>query len=182
MHAIRLLAAAALITGCLATPAGAGPKLKTLGTDPAGDGPPALDITYLQVGRTGSDLDIRIGISGMFPQTGGYPELPGIEWIFDVGSRTFIAEAVAGTSSPAFYLFEMKGDAYEQLESPEGTYDHANGYASILVPLETIGARAGSRISGTGPKGTDDVDAHVHLGPQTHYADVMASTKDYVVP
>jgi hypothetical protein len=181
MRPVRLLAAA-LIAGCLATPAGAGPKLKTLGTDPAGDAAPALDITYLQVGRTGDDLEIRIGISGMLPQTGGYPELPGIEWIFDVGSRTFIAEAVAGTSSPAFYLFEMKDDSFTQLESPTGTYDHANGYASILVPLETIGASKGSRISGTGPKGTNDVDAHVHLGPQTYYADEMASTKDYVVP
>ncbi|MGH2729868.1 MAG: hypothetical protein ACRDJI_04585 [Actinomycetota bacterium] len=182
MRPVRLLTAAALLAGSLASPAGAGPKLKTLGTDPAGDAPPALDITYLQVGRTGDDLVIRIGISGMLPQTGGYPTLPGIEWVFDVGSRTFIAEAVAGTSRPAFYLFEMKDDAFEQLESPEGTYDSADGYASILVPLETIGATSGTKISGTGPKGTDDVDAHVHLGPQTYYADAMASSKDYVVP
>jgi hypothetical protein len=181
VHAARYLIIAALVAG-LGSPAGAGSRLKTLGTDPQGDGPPALDLTYLKVGRSGGSLEVRIGISGMLPQTGGYPTLPGIEWIFDVGSRTFIAEAVAGTSQPRFYLFEVKEGAYEQLESPKGTYDPDNGYVSILVGLKQIGASSGTKISGTGPKGTEDVDAHVHVGPQTHYADAMASTKDYVIP
>jgi len=161
-----------------ATAAGA---LKRLGDDPSNDGPPALDISYLEVGAAAKKLEVRIGIETMLPGTGGYPALPGIEWIFDLGGRTFLAEAVAD-SEPAFYLFELKGDAFTQLDSPTGTYDHANGYASILIPFEDIGARSGMKVSGTGKKGTVDVDAHIHFGPQTYFADEMATTKDFVIP
>ncbi|HWL65348.1 MAG TPA: hypothetical protein VNP73_05175, partial [Actinomycetota bacterium] len=119
---------------------------------------------------------------GMTPVMGGYPALPGIEWTFDVGPRTFVAEAVADTSGPAFYLFELKGGSFVQLATPSGTYNPDDGYASILVPLSEIGARRASVISGVGKKGTEDVDAHVHLGATTHYPDRMATTKDIVVP
>jgi hypothetical protein len=163
------------------TPAAEAGAMKQLGTDPANDAVPALDVTSLAVGTSGSNLEIQIGIEGMLPVTGGYPELPGIEWIFDLGGRTFVAEAVAG-QEPAFYLFELRGGAFTQLDNPTGTYDHANGYASIVIPFKTIGARSGMKVSGTGKKGTEDVDAHVHLGPQTYYADTMATSKDYVIP
>ncbi|MDP9067716.1 MAG: hypothetical protein M3N53_05115 [Actinomycetota bacterium] len=177
---IVLLAA---LTALSVAPAGAGKSnLTVLGTDPAGDGLPALDITYLQVGRAGTNLEIRIGIDKMLPRSGGFPLLPGIEWVFDVKNRTFIAEAVAGTGAPRFYLFEQKGDSYEQLESPTGTYDPADGYASILVPLKTIGARSGVKISGADGLEHGDVDAHVHLGPETYYPDGMETKKDFIVP
>ncbi len=180
LMATVLLAAVTLLP--LAPAGAAKSNLKQLGTDPAGDGLPALDITYLQVGRTGANLEIRIGLDKMLPRSGSYPLLPGIEWVFDVKDRTFIAEAVAGTGAPRFYLFEQKGDSYEQLESPTGTFDPADGYTSILVPLKTIGARTGVKISGADGLEHGDVDAHVHVGPQTVYPDGMETEKDFVVP
>ena len=153
----------AALTAALA-PASAAPKLTRLGTDPAGDGPPALDVTYLDVGGHSGTLEIRIGVDGMLPVLGGYPELPGIEWIFDVGGRTFLAEAAIVSGEGTYFLFELNKDGtFQQLDSPEGTYDSADGFISIHVPYSDIGARKGMKISGTGPKGTEDVDAHVHL-------------------
>lgn len=163
-------------------PAGAAKShLQELGTDPAGDGAPALDVTYLQVGRIGSDFEIRIGIDKMLPGTGGYPEAPGIEWVFDVKGRRFIAEAVAG-AQPRFFLFEEKDGGYQQLENPTGTYDFADGYASIIVPLKAIGAKPGVRIAGAKGLPHGDVDAHVHLFATDYYPDGMQTKKDYVVP
>ena len=181
MRPIRLLLAAALITA-LAAPAHAGGGLSRLGEDPSGDALPALDVTYLEVGRTGSNLEIRIGVANMIPPGGGYPMLPGIEWTFDVKGRTYIAEGVATTREPDFYLFMKKGDSYEQLDSPHGTYDWQDGFISIHVPLKDIGAKSGTVVSGVGKKGTEDVDSHVHFGVYDYYADRMATTKDYVVP
>ena len=181
MRLIRLVLCAALVF-LLAPPATAGGGLARLGEDPAGDGPPALDVTYLEVGRMGSNLEIRIGVANMTPPNGGYPHLPGIEWIFDVKGTTYIAEGVATHGEPDFYLFVKKGASYEQLDSPHGTYNWQDGYISIHVPLKDIGARSGTVISGVGKKGTEDVDAHVHVGPITHTPDAMATTKDYVVP
>jgi hypothetical protein len=181
MRPLRVLALS-LVALVFAAPATAGPKLTTLGTDPAGDGWPALDVTYLKVGRAGANLDIRIGVANMIPPGGGYPSLPGIEWIFDVNGDTYIAEGVATTGDGDFYLFKEKGDSYEQLDAPTGTYDWEDGFIKILVPLEDIGARSGTVISGVGKKGTPDVDAHVHAFATTLYPDEMATTKDYVVP
>lgn len=177
--ALSLLASAAL-------PAGGAPKYKRLGEDPALDAPAALDLTYLDVARTGKAIDIRFGIEGMLPQAGGYPELPGIEWVFTTGTRTFIAEVVAGTSpeTARFFLFEIKdGGSFAQLENPTGTYDHADGFASVRVALKSIGAKKGTRLTGVDLGETEgDVDAHVHLGPMTHYADSFATTKPFRVP
>jgi hypothetical protein len=182
-----------------ALPAGAKGGLKTLGTDPSGDGHPGLDVTYLQVGQTGKDLEIRIGLE-MLPALAGYPDLPGIEWVFDVwpkapkcppkalcadvvpNPRTFIAEAVKTADGSAYYLFELNPDgSFEQLAQPAGTYEAADGYASILVPLELIGANKGATIRGTDGLEHGDVDAHVHVGTQTHYPDGMETDKSYVV-
>lgn len=68
------------------------------------------------------------------------------------------------------------------LYSPHGTYNWQDGFISIHVPLADIGAKRGTVISGAGKKGTEDVDAHVHLGATDYYADRLATTKDYVVP
>lgn len=177
--ALALLAALVV----MAAPAGAKDQgFKRLGTDPAGDGPPALDVTYLDVGRTGKNLEIRIGLDNMLPAIGGYPDLPGVEWTFDVKDRTFLAEAAATATGPDFYLFELKGDSFTQLESPTGTYDAADGYASVLVPLKTIDAGPGVKISGTKGLEHGDVDAHVHLLATTYYPDGMQTKKTFVVP
>lgn len=182
MRKLLAVSVVSLLLALMLAPAGSAPRLKTLGTDPAGDGPPALDVTYLQVGKNGSDLEIRIGIDKMLPVISGYPELPGIEWVFKVKKRTFIAEAVAGRNGPLFFLFEEKDGAFTQLEAPKGTYDPADGYASILVPMKTIGAKSGVKISGVRGLENGDVDAHVHLLATTLYPDGMETTKSYVVP
>lgn len=179
--AVSLLLCAALAVGVAPASAGKG-GLKTLGTDPAGDGPPGLDVTFLQVGRNGADLEIRIGLQ-MAPQIAGYPDLPGIEWVFDVKDRTFVAEAVKTRAGADFYLFELADDgSFQQLESPTGTYEGSDGYTSILVPLKNIGARSGTVVKGTDGLENGDVDAHVHVGPITHYPDGMETEKSYVVP
>lgn len=164
-----------------AATAGAETKMTILGEDPAGDGPPALDVTYLAVGKASKDLEVHIGVDGMLPAIGGYPQLPGIQWAFDVKKRTFVAEAYVDNQNPRFLLFELVGDTFNQLGELEGTYDSADGFISMLVPLKDIGAKKGTKISGMGPPGTEDVDAHVHIGPQTYIADAFATTKDYVV-
>lgn len=184
-HGMRKLITifAALMVALPVAVAGAEPasRMVRLGTDPAGDGQPALDVTFLDVGQTGKNLEIRIGIDKMLPVVGGIPRAPGIEWVFEVKGRTFIAEAVADRT-PDFYLFELKGEAFTQLSSPTGTYDANDGYASILVPLKTIGAKSGVKISGADGLEYGDVDAHVHAGPRTYYPDGMQTKKDYVIP
>ena len=182
MRKILLSLALCAAVAASALPANAKGGLKTLGTDPAGDGLPGLDVTYLQVGRAGANLEVRIGLE-MVPQLGGYPDLPGIEWVFDANGRTFVAEAVKTTDGQDFYLFELADDgSFEQLAQPEGTYVGSDGFASILVPLKTIGARRGTVIKGTEDLENGDVDAHVHVGTTTHYPDGMETDKTYVVP
>lgn len=177
-----LLIALALL-GSLASSGHAKVVTKTLGTDPAGDGPPALDITYLKAGRLRADLYLEIGVDKMLPPDGGYHALPGIEWVFDVKGRTFVAEAVVNRGEPDFYLFEIMEDgSAKQLDSPTGGYTWTNGYIHMLVPLKDIGAAKGTVISGTeNYESGGDVDAHIHHAG-TYYADVMATTRDFVVP
>lgn len=173
----------------MAVPSGASRDVARLGTDPSGDGPPAADITFLDVTTTKGSLEIRIGIENMVPVFGGAPEGPGIEWLFTVGKRSFIAEAKA-SRVPKFFFFELKGHSYEQLQGITGTYDPADGFIRMLLPLELIGAKRGSKITGfhkdlamiSKTNGTD-VDAHVHTTPgNTTYLDDLKTSKTYVVP
>jgi hypothetical protein len=182
MRKILVGALSVLLVGCLTLPSGAAVKMTRLGEDPAGDGTPTLDVTYLDVGRAGDALEIRIGMATILPVVRAIPpEAPGVEWIFDVKGRTFVAEGVPGTT-PTFYLFELMDDgSATQLETPQGTYDAEDGYVMLMIPLKTIGAKKGTVISGTGPKGTEDVDAHIHFGVADEYPDRMATTKDFVV-
>ena len=190
MRKTALFAALALVATLLA-PAGAAPRFTRLGEDPSGDGPPTLDIAFLDVGRgailtdTGEvdALEIHIGLHTMLPETGGVPDVPAYEWVFTLKSRTFIAEGIAGRNNPRFLLFELMEDgSAQQLEDPVGTFDHADGFIRIAVPLKTIGARRGTVITGAqDTEGGGDVDAHVHhVG--TTYVDVMTTTKSFRIP
>ena len=189
MRKLRVSIAAALLLSCLAAPSSAGGKATRLGSDPAGDAPPALDITFLDVTKTKDNLEIRIGVDGMLPVFGGYPEGPGIEWIFTTGKRSFIAEVVAGRT-PKFFFFELFDDSYEQLQGMTGTFDPNDGFIRMLVPLKLIGAKKGTVITGyKAPlamvqKGKgNDVDAHMHTAPgQTEYFDHLTTTKAYRIP
>jgi hypothetical protein len=177
---MKRLIATLVSAAVLASPAAsAAPKLKTLGEDAANDAVPALDLTYLQAGVSGKNLEIRIGIANMLPVIHGYPDLPGIEWLFDAGSRTFLAEAYVTDGEGAYLLYELKDGTFEEMGSIDGTYDQADGYLSMLVPLKTIGAKRGTKISGGGE---NDVDAHIHYLAGTEYTDYITTTKGIVVP
>lgn len=180
MRLIRLALALALVTALLGAPSvGAEVKMKRLGEDVALDAPPALDLTYVEVGRNGDDLEIRIGISGMLPGIGGYPALPGIEWQFKAGKRQFLAEAYVGTTRGTFLLFEYVDDVYERRNTIEGTYDWNDGYISMLVPLKEIDAKAGMKIKGAGE---NDADSHVHGVVTSEYTDYLTTTKAFKIP
>ena len=158
---------------------------KTLGTDPAGDGPPALDVTYLKVGRLRTDLYIEIGVDKMLPPDGGIHQIAAIDWVFAINGRTFIVEAFVDVGSPDFFLFEILDDgSHKQLVGPTGDYTWSNGYINMLVPLKRIGAKSGSVIGRSDESESGaDVSAFVHpAGVTTHYVDTMETTRDFVVP
>lgn len=180
MRKVLLAALAITLAITLAAPSGAAGKMTRLGTDPANDGPPSLDLTYLEVGRLGTSLEVQIGIAHILPEVRSLPEAPGIEWAFEAAGRTFLVEAVPGTD-PTFYMWERKGDSFVEMPSPTGTYEPTDGFISISIPLKAIGAKNGTVISGAGPKGTEDVDAHVHYPGGETFPDKMATTKDFVV-
>ena len=181
---IFTLLLAAAMSVVVAAPTEAAPRFKTLGTDAELDAAPSFDLTSLSVRKVKKDLEIRIGINAMTPPWGSLiPLLPGVQWAFDVKGRTFVAEAYTDpTSDPGFLLFEQKDEVFTQIMDLTGTYDWQDGFVSMKVPLKKIGARSGTKISGAGKKGSNDVDFHIHLGPVTEYADYLATKKDFIVP
>ena len=168
-----------------AAPTHAKVTTKTLGTDPAGDGLPALDVTYLKAGRVGADLYIEIGVDKMLPPDGGIHQIAGIDWAFGVKGRTFIVEASVDAGAPDFFLFEILHDgSHVQLGRPTGEYKWSNGYIHMRVPLKSIGAKSGTVISHAAhSESGSDVSAYLHpAGVTTHYTDTMKTTRDFVVP
>src|SRR5688500_4542713 len=153
-----LLALSAALVFAAPVGAAPAPAFKTLGTDAELDAAPSYDLTELSVRRNNKDLEIRIGISNMVPPWGVVvPYLSAVEWTFDVKGRTFIAEAYSDpTSEPGYLLFEEKDGNFTQVMYLTGTHDWADGFVSMKVPLSKIGAKKGTRISGTGK--ADDVD------------------------
>lgn len=188
MRKTGLLLLITILIGLPALPASSS-EVKRLGTDPTLDGPPTVDITYLDVGRTEESLEIRIGVENMVPVVGGIPQGPGIEWIFSAGKRSFLAEAVAGTT-PRFFFFELKHHTYEQVQGITGTYDPTEGFIRMLVPLELIGADRGSVVKGYHKPlkmipdrvNGSDVDAHVHHVNGTVFLDDMKTSKSFRIP
>lgn len=172
----------ALTALALPAPAIAGePKIIRLGSDATQDAPPAQDLTFLDVGRNGDDLEIRIGVFGMLPVVGGI-QGAGIEWTFTVRGRTFVAEAHSSNGQPGYTLYQVTNGAFEQIAILEGTYDYQDGFIRMLVPLDEIGAKPGTRVSGVGDPGTEDVDVHQHAAAVSPQMDGLATDKDYVIP
>ncbi len=160
------------------------PKWAHLGEDPAGDGTPTLDLTYLDVVKRGNALEIRFGMSELLPVIGSFPpELPGIEWIFESAGKVYVAEAVPGNPQ-RFFLFEYDGTTFHQSPTtPSGEFLWDQGYIHMTIPLKAIGAKRGTVISGSEALGGTDVDAHVHLpGGGTQYPDQMQTTRSYTIP
>ena len=183
MRKTRTILVAALTVAALAgaAPGQAGGKITRLGTDDELDAPPSVDLTYLEVGQSGKNLEIRIGLSGILPELRA-PAGAGIEWTFDVDGKTFVAEGHPDyAAGPAYTLFESRNGVFTQITSLKGSWEPDDGYLRMLVPLTKIGARRGTLISGTGPKGTEDVDIHQHAGPQSPVVDSFATTKDFRV-
>lgn len=176
---------ALVLLGTAAGPGHTKVTTKTLGVDPAGDGAPALDVTYLKAGRVGADLYVEIGVDKMLPPDGGVHQIAAIDWAFGVGGRTFVAEAFVDVGAPDFFLFEILHDgSHVQLPSPTGKYAWTDGYVNMRVPLKSVGARSGTVISH--PEHSEsggDVSAYLHpVGVTTRYVDTMKTTKDFVVP
>lgn len=171
-----VFAAAALSTQAVA----AEPKLKQIGIDAAFDAAPAVDLTYLKVGRVGDKLEIRFGLNGMVPVQGSYPKA-GIEWAFKSAGRTFVAEGHPDAGAQFFTLFEVQGGALSQVAILEGSFESEQGYMVLWVPLNEIGASTGTRIGGAPLDGSNDVDIHQHAGPVSPAMDAMATTQAYVV-
>lgn len=155
--------------------------MKQLGTDPALDGPAGADLIGLAVARHGSDLHIQIQLTNALPVQGSYPGA-GIEWIFDVRGHTFVAEGHPEPGGNFLYtLFEIVDGSFVQKAILDGSFDASAGTLDMFVPLREIGARKGTRVSGTGSTGTEDVQIHQHAGPASPLLDTMATTEDFVV-
>jgi hypothetical protein len=171
-----------LATALSAVPAqGAARRVARLGTDAAQDAPPSIDLTYLDVGRNGQYLEVRIGLNTVLPQLRSTPGA-GIEWTFDVNGKTFVAEGHPDyQNGPSYTLFQVRNEVFTQIAHLQGSWETDNGYLQMLVPFKLIGARKGTKISGHGPKGTEDVDVHQHAGPASRLVDAFATTKNYVV-
>jgi hypothetical protein len=176
----RTFLAAVIAAGLIgsAVPAGAAPGLTVLGTDPALDAAPGSDLTQLAAATHGSDLHIQFTFANALPVIGTYGDPTGIQWAFKSRGKTYVAEGYPVGTSFGYTLFEITGGTFKQIADLEGNFDTAAGVMDIYVPLKTIGAKKGSKITGAGE---NDVDVHVHAGPATHYADQMTTEKGFVV-
>lgn len=181
MRVACVLATIGLTAGLIGPAHAKDVPFKTLGTDPQLDAPVGGDITQLDAGVVGSNLAIRFHLSAMFPVQGTYPEA-GIEWAFDTGGKSFVAEGHPENGGAfAYNLFELAGASLREVGTIDGEVDWAAATMTIYVPLKTIGARKGSRISGHGASGTEDVDIHLHANAASRVLDTMATTDDLVV-
>lgn len=168
--------AAALVGS--AVPAGAAPGLTVLGTDPSLDAPPGGDLTQLAVTTHGSDLHIQFTFANSLPVAGTFGPTAGIQWAFKSRGKTFLAEAYPDGTTFGYTLYEVNGDALKQIQSLEGDFDTVAGVLDVFVPLQTIGAKKGTKITGAGE---NDVDVHVHAGVTSQYPDQMTTTKGFVI-
>lgn len=186
---MKRLLAIALIVSAVAVPlttqaakAAKETKFKLLGTDASNDAPPAADLTSLMVGKSGLNLSVRIGVANLLPVQGSYPGA-GIEWTFDVGSRTFVAEAHPADGGDFEYtLFEVRNGSFSTVSQLKGAVVADESYILMSVPLQTIGAKRGTVISGVGAPGTPDVDIHQHAQVTSQLLDEFATAKDYIIP
>lgn len=176
----RALSALALAATALLPSAAHAAPMKVLGTDPALDGAPAADLVSLAAATHGSDFHIQIGLAQALPLQGSYPGA-GIEWAFEVRGRTFLAEAHPEPGEMRYTLFEVQGDSLRQVEILDGAFDTDTGLIDMYVPLASIGARKGTKISGAGDGSTADADIHQHAGPASRELDALTTTKDFVV-
>lgn len=179
-HAARALIALAIATMTSLPSGAAAGQVKVLGTDPALDGPPAADLVSLGAAVHGADLHVQIGLAHLVPLQGSYPGA-GIEWTFEVRGRTFLAEAHPEPGEMRYTLFEISGESLRQIAILDGGFDPGAGLIDMYVPLQTIGARKGTRISGAGDGSTADVDIHQHAGAASRELDTMTTTSDFVV-
>jgi len=166
----------------LVQPASAKGPSKVLGRDRKGDAPPGLDLTWLAVGRFGDDLGVMIGIEGM-TAAAALHNLGHATWAFDVDDRTFLVEAHVEAVQPRFDLYEITRRHYRELGTGfKGRYDSINGFIGVLLPLDLVGARSGSRVSGADSFREEDANTHLHLATTAVAVDILDTTEQFVIP
>jgi len=181
-----LISSAALGLALLQLASAKGPS-KILGRDAKGDAPAGLDLTWLGVGRFGDHLGVMIGINDAKTAALNH-NLGHVMWAFDVDDRTFAVEAHVEGIQPRFDLYEITPSRYRQVGTGfRGQYDFINGFIGVLLPLERVGARPGSRVEfrvtgGTGRKMRIRICQYLHLGSSALATDVLDTTKVFVIP
>ena len=152
--------------------------MTVLGTDASLDAVPGTDVTELAVGTEGDVLHLRFTLANSIPGPGAPA---GVEWAFTLRDRTFLAEGFREPQGTAFryVLFEKVGDKTHYLRHDlQGRFDTFKGVMDIYVPLQSISAQPGTRITGAGE---GDVDVHF-FAQATVYMDTLTTTRGYVVP
>lgn len=77
-----------------------------------------------------------------------------------------ISASSATVTTITHALFDLGSlETFNQIENLEGSFDPLTGHMDMYVPLNLIGAKRGTVISGTGLQGTEDVNVHQHAGP-----------------
>ncbi|MFN2388078.1 MAG: hypothetical protein ABR575_00515 [Actinomycetota bacterium] len=162
------------------SPAQAKCPSKVLGRDAAGDASADLDLTALMALRCGPDLGVMFFVDEVSLLSPKYSVVH-VRWAFDVDDRTFLVEAET-TSTSAFTLYELRESGPELIGSVRGYYDSLNDVIGISIPMSSVGATVGSRVSGAdGFEGEDAIFA-VSVGTPIHVVDSLGTRKTFIVP
>ena len=185
-HPIPRSVAVALVTASLLLPwhpAAAKGPIKVLGRDVKGDAPAGLDLTWLSVGRFRKDLGVMVGLHDI-NAAARFHNVAHTAWSFAVDDRTFLIEMRFVAVRPQFDLYERTDDGYVPVATGlKGHWDTLNGFIGVLVPMDLVGAKTGSVVSGADDDLTDE-DARTRLGSgdMSVAFDGLDTTKRFVIP
>jgi hypothetical protein len=171
---------AALFSTLVVSPAAAKCPGKVLGRDARGDAPPQADLVGLMALRCGPDLGIMFLVQRVEPASPMYA-LAHARWGFVVDDRTFVVEAEAGVGS-AFVLSEWTSGESRPVDTVRGSYDMYNDTIGVLVPMELVGAKVGSRVAGAHELDPADASFRASAGTTGHVVDALTTTKQWVIP
>ncbi|MDQ3963298.1 MAG: hypothetical protein M3277_05200 [Actinomycetota bacterium] len=167
----------------LAVPAAAKGPTKMLGRDAKGDAPGGLDLRWLAVGRFRHDLGVMLGLQDI-NAAARLHTVAHAAWSFAVDKRTFLLEMRNMAGRPQFDLYERTPAGYILVATGlEGAYDTLNGFIGVLVPMDLVGAKTGSVVSGADDDATKE-DARTRLGVAdiTVSFDGLDTTRSFVLP
>ncbi len=130
--------------------------------------------------RCGPDLGIIFQVRRVEPASPIYA-LARARWGFVVDDRTFVLEAEAGVGS-AFLLSEWISGDLRPVDTVRGSYDVYNHTIGVLVPMELVGAKVGSRVAGAHELDAEDASFRAGAGTAGHVVDSLTTTKQWVIP